>query len=121
MSDQSITDPFISITQVAPGTCRLMLQGEIDYYAAPILTQRFHELVDDEHVNCIISLERVSYIDTSGLGFLLSVLQNCKQRGGRVVLLSTQPTINRLMFRTNLDRVFELVESEAEALSRLSV
>ena len=57
----------------------LDIQGEIDLYNAPEIKDTIQKLIEAQKYNIIINLEKVSYIDSSGIGALISSLSNLKK------------------------------------------
>ena len=54
----------------------LDISGEIDLYNAPEIKDIINKLIEEKKYNVIINLEKVSYIDSSGIGALISSLSN---------------------------------------------
>ncbi len=63
----------------------------------------------------IIDMREVSFVDSSGLGALVSVLKHVA-RGGRLVLCSLQKAVDDLMELTRLHRIFDIAEDVEGAL-----
>lgn len=64
----------------------------------------------------IIDLAQVRFIDSSGLGALLSGYKNAGLRSGSFVLAGLQPRVQSMFELTRLHRVFEIYASLQEAL-----
>ena len=65
----------MEITQRENGGIVIMdIQGEIDLYNAPEIKDNIQKLIEAQKYNIIINLEKVSYIDSSGIGALISSL-----------------------------------------------
>ena len=65
----------------------------------------------------ILHLEGVSYVDSSGIGELVSRYTTTKNMGGQLKLLRLPKKIKDLLMLTKLLTVFDVYESEAEALN----
>jgi len=65
----------------------------------------------------IVNLARVSFMDSSGLGELISVYTAMQWVRGRIKLLNLSNRLNQLMIITKLTTVFETFDSEAAAIS----
>ena len=83
------------------------------------LRQLAWELIQEGERNLIINLANVSYLDNSGLGQLCWIYTVARNRGGDMKLLRPTPRIRKLLNVTKLDTVFELFESESEAIRSL--
>jgi anti-anti-sigma factor len=58
------------------------LGGEIDVYTSPKVKDAITELIDQGHYNLVINLEKVRYIDSTGLGVLIGGLKRVREHGG---------------------------------------
>ncbi|HEX2572760.1 MAG TPA: STAS domain-containing protein [Polyangia bacterium] len=63
----------------------------------------------------ILSLERVRFIDSSGLGTLVSLLKNLAA-GGRLHLVDVHDDVQVLLRITRLDRIFPVFSTVEDAL-----
>ena len=64
----------------------------------------------------LVNLEKVSYIDSSGLGELITSHTSLRNRGGAVKLLKPSKRIQDLLRMTKLLHVFEIFDDEAAAV-----
>ncbi|MEB3281909.1 MAG: STAS domain-containing protein [Lyngbya sp.] len=63
----------------------------------------------------IIDLAEVEFIDSSGLGALVTALKSARKQGCRLVLCHPSATVKLILEITQLDRVFEVFD-ELEAI-----
>jgi len=56
----------------------------------------------------ILDLEMVQFIDSTGLGMLVSILKEARKAGGSVRLINPNREVMRLLQITGLERVFEI-------------
>ncbi|MDE2663912.1 MAG: STAS domain-containing protein [Gemmatimonadota bacterium] len=64
----------------------------------------------------VIDFSEADYIDSSGLGVLVSLSKHIRDAGGRLTLTGLNEDLERLFALTRLDSLFEIVESRAAAL-----
>jgi len=64
----------------------------------------------------ILNFEEISYIDSSGVGALLSAFTSVANAGGKMKLLHLTTRIRELLTITKLLTVFEAYDNESEAL-----
>lgn len=95
----------------------LEVGGEIDVYTAPKLRERITELVDQGNLDIIIDLEKVEFMDSTGLGVLVGGLKKIRTKGGSLSLVCTQERLLKIFRITGLGKVFAIHASQAEALS----
>ena len=83
--------------------------------------QEFHDairaLVEKGRKNIVINLENVSSIDSSGLGELVAGYVAVTRSGGQINLLHLSKRVHELMFMTKLLTVFDVYDSESEAVN----
>jgi anti-sigma B factor antagonist len=82
------------------------LEGELDAYTAPRLVACFDDLVAQGVRHLAVDLSGVSFVDSTGLGVLVSAYNRAEQRDGTVVLVAPDPRVSRVLEMTSLDRVF---------------
>jgi anti-sigma B factor antagonist len=96
------------------------LGGEIDVYTSPKVKDAITELIDQGHYNLVINLEKVRYIDSTGLGVLIGGLKRVREHGGTVNLVCTNPQIKKIFDITGLVKIFGIFDDEAGAKKALA-
>jgi anti-sigma B factor antagonist len=74
------------------------------------------DLVAQGNKKIILNLGEVSYIDSSGIGELVSAFTTVTNHGGRFKLLSLTKRVQDLLQITKLYTVFEVFDDEAAAV-----
>jgi len=95
--------------------CAVFLDGEIDVYTAPRLKEELVSVVESGCPNVIVDMEKVGFIDSSGLGVLVSALRRARERDGVVRIVCTRDNILKIFRITGLDKVFPIFSDMAEA------
>ena len=85
------------------------------------LTEKVIRLLFENHKNIILNFEEVSQVDTSGLSALVSVSLAVERGGGKIKLLNLPPRIHDLLILTRLITLFEVVDSEPDAVRAFSL
>ena len=98
-----------------PGQCEFTLRGEVDVYSSPKLKEQLVESIDEGCANLIVDLDGVAFIDSSGLGVLVSVLRRARERDGAVRIVCTRENVLKIFRITGLDKVFPIFSDAAEA------
>ena len=91
--------------------------GEIDVYTAPKLREAITSLVDEGQRDLIIDLEKVEFMDSTGLGVLVGGLKRVRTHEGSLELVCTQERLLKIFRITGLGKVFAIHSSQAEALA----
>jgi len=68
---------------------------------------------------CLVDLRDVTYLDSSGVGLLVALFRHVTRRGGQFKLLAPSPAARRVLGITQLTRVFDIFDDEADALLNL--
>jgi len=94
------------------------LEERLDARVATDFKERMAELIASGNTKIVLDLSRVEFIDSSGLGAIVSSL---KRMGGRgdLVVCGLQETTMTLFRLTRMDRVFQVFDSEQQAVSAL--
>jgi len=96
------------------------LGGEVDLYTAPELKQELHRLVAEGATRIVIDMTDTTFIDSTTLGVLLSVVKRVRPEGGAVVLICPDRNVRRIFEITLLDRVFAIVDTRDEAFAEFA-
>lgn len=93
------------------------VDGDVDMASSPRLRDAVLELVGERtETKIVLNLERVDYIDSSGIASLVEALQQARKRKMRLILAGLQEGPRHVLQLTRLLDVFEVHASEAEAL-----
>jgi anti-sigma B factor antagonist len=93
------------------------IYGELDVATAPSLREKLIGLVCDGSNQLILDLEGVDFLDSTGLGVIVSALKRARTQGGDLRLVCTQARIRRLFEITGLDKAVPLLPSLDAAVS----
>ena len=79
-------------------------------------TQRMIEEVDKlqegKALLCAVDLSNVRFMDSSGMGILVSLLTKFRNRGGELVLIKPSSHIRKLLIVTKLNAIFTIAEND---------
>lgn len=81
-----------------------------------ILREALRSLLQSNHTRVLLNLSDVTYIDSSGLGELVSGFTNFSKQGGKLKLLNLTKKVHDLLSITKLLTVFEVFDDEAKAI-----
>jgi anti-sigma B factor antagonist len=81
-----------------------------------VLRNKFQELLEGGAKNILLNLEKVSYMDSAGIGELVACYKRAKEKDGTVKLLNPSGKVYDLLQLTKLEEVFETYKDEKEAL-----
>ena len=107
----------VSPRRVNESTQALDLDGEVDVYTAPVLRQEIVNQVDAGVKHLLINLEKVGYLDSTGLGILIGGVKRLKEQDGWLRLVGPGPRITRIFEITGLNKIFDVYATEQDALA----
>lgn len=107
------------VVQSRPEGQRLVVdvEGEVDMFTAPKLREHLVQVVDAGHYDLVVDLERVSFMDSTGLGTLVGGLKRVKEHDGALALVCSNRPVLRVLAITGLNNVFPIYESLERALA----
>ena len=93
----------------------VVVGGEIDVYTAPKLREQLIDLVNKGKFHLLVDMEKVEFLDSTGLGVLVGGLKRVRAHDGSLELVCTQERILKIFRITGLTKVFGIHDSIAEA------
>jgi anti-sigma B factor antagonist len=91
--------------------------GELDVATSPELRERLIELVNDGRARLVLALDGIDFLDSTGLGTIVSVLKRARTHGGDLRLVCTETRITRLFEITGLDKAVPLLPTVDAAIA----
>ena len=83
--------------------------------------EKFHSeiksLINDGYVDIVLNMSKVTWINSTGLGILVSAFHTLKKNGGVMKICAVSPRIDNILNVTQLKLVFETFETEQDALA----
>ena len=82
------------------------------------------ELVNDqlnEGINkCAIDISEVRFINSSGIGVLITILTKLRNKDGEVILIKPSEQVKKLLIITKLNSIFQIVDEQETAINQLN-
>jgi anti-sigma B factor antagonist len=97
----------------------LDLSGDIDSFTCAKLRRAITELLRNGDCRVVISMAKVRYIDSSGLGTLVGGLSRAREKNGDLAISGANPQIRKVLNITGLSKVFNVFEDDSEAARSL--
>ncbi|MDY6849306.1 MAG: STAS domain-containing protein [Geoalkalibacter sp.] len=95
----------------------LVKEERLDAHNSGELKNQMLSLFEEGKNHIVIDLQEVRFIDSSGLGALVSGFKNASARNGNLKLCGLQPQVKSMFELTRLHRVFEIFSGIDEALA----
>ena len=104
-------------TRIVDHVAILDLSGRITLGEGSVqLRDAIRDLVAQGQKNILLNLSEVNYIDSSGIGELVSAFTSVKNQGGQLKLLNLTKKVHDLLQITKLYTVFDVRDDEAHAV-----
>ncbi|CAN5546795.1 hypothetical protein BH23BAC1_BH23BAC1_36190 [soil metagenome] len=84
------------------------------------LMNLIEESLNNDIILCAIDISELKFINSSGIGLLISILTRFRNRSGEVFLIKPSEQVKKLLIITKLYAIFNIAESKSEALEKLS-
>ena len=109
-------DVDLSVSSSEQGAVTIVhVAGEIDVYTAPLLREVLDKQVAAGRTDLVVDLEKVTFMDSTGLGVLVRRLKLVRGQNGTLRIVSGQERILKVFKITGLDKVFHIYPSVGDA------
>ena len=106
--------------EIVNGVLVLRLSGDlIGENHGPELISIINDVINADVIFCAIDIHEVRYINSSGIGVLITILTKFRNKGGEVVLVKPSESVEKLLIITKLSSIFTIVEDLDNALQEL--
>ena len=99
-------------------TIIIMISGEIDHHTAKeIRRQTENALLEMRGKNIIFGFEKVTFMDSSGIGMLIGRYKQLHVVGGRIAVACANDTIQELIQLSGISKLIPIYDSIEKCLS----
>tara|TARA_A100001011_G_C13993193_1_gene708120 strand:+ start:313 stop:648 length:336 start_codon:yes stop_codon:yes gene_type:complete len=93
----------------------IRIQGEIDIYTCPKLNEKLNEFIANGTNNFTLDMQKVQYIDSTGLGIIAHAARNIHDKEGQITIICNQPQIRKIFEISGLqNKNVTLIDEEKE-------
>lgn len=96
-----------------------VLEARLATNAAQDFGEQLNHLIGLGHNRVVLNLQRVRFIDSSGLGIIVMV-QRRLTNGGEIAIVSDQEAVLNVLKLTRMNKIFRIFPDEASAVAALS-
>jgi anti-sigma B factor antagonist len=94
----------------------LKLRGDIDYFNVSELKNAIFKLINNNVRSIILDLKDVDYMDSSGIGLIVTAFKVMHTYNGTIALLHVHDDILALLKLATVDVILKIYEDEAELI-----
>ncbi len=73
----------------------------------------------DHVLKCVIDISELRYINSSGIGVLITILTKFRNKEGELYLVNPSESVQKLLIITKLNAIFNVSDSTEEAIQAL--
>ncbi len=95
----------------------LSIIGRLDLGSGNKLKEQIREILDSQKTAIHINLKDVEFVNSSGLGALVSIMKEIRLHRGRLTLSDMADYVREIFDITQLSHIFEIYPTEEEALN----
>jgi anti-sigma B factor antagonist len=101
--------------EVKSGKLILKLSGDLigEDNGAAVVEVVNHQLQQGV-LTCIVDISELRYINSSGIGVLITILTKFRNKGGEVYLMKPSESVQKLLVITKLNAIFQVIQSQSE-------
>lgn len=92
------------------------LIGEDNGFA---LLELVNDTISQNIFKCIIDISELRYINSSGIGVLITVLTKFRNKGGELYLVNPSESVKKLLIITKLNAIFSVADTKESATEKL--
>lgn len=101
------------------GVYVLDLAGRMDINASDSINKHIDEIIEKNGKLILLNFSQIDFVSSPGLVILVSILKKIRKQQGKIVLCNLQSYVREVFEVTQLTKVFEVYDSEDEALTKL--
>ena len=100
------------------GVTVLTVGGELDVAAAPVFSEKLNDVIRLTAGDIVVDLQRVSFVDSTGLAVLLNALRRLTRARRRLGVVIGSGAVKRAFEVTRLHWTFDVFDDVEAALAR---
>lgn len=94
------------------------IDGELDMLAADQIREDIDKKIDDSETrNLILNLEKVTFIDSSGLGMILGRYKKLKSKNGRMYIVGARPQVEKILYFSGINKLITVYRNEQDIIN----
>ena len=97
------------------------LQGYLDAHTAAVLENHLMELINLGDVQIVVNFRDLQYISSAGLGVFMAYIEDVRDKNGDIKLCAMSPKVYNVFDLLGFPVLYDITESEQEALDKFNV
>lgn len=96
----------------------LKCEGSLDADNVAAFKKTAYDLLDKGSLKFVLDATSIDFVDSMGLGVLISMLRRVKQKDGDIKIAALAPDVKTIFEITKLYRLFDVCDTPKEAISK---
>jgi anti-sigma B factor antagonist len=92
------------------------LQGRLDLTSSNLLKDASREFYSKDNCKLVLNMDKVDFINSSGLGALVSILKEVRDHKGKLKISNLADFLKEIFDITQLSSIFDICEDESHAV-----
>lgn len=105
---------YIMIIERNNDTVYIEPEGEISFSTVPAIKREIDNFLRQEDKKVVLNLSKIEFVDSKGLGLIISIFKRMKQLGGELIVEYPQLGVQKLIEMTRLDQMFQVIKTPEE-------
>ncbi len=94
-------------------TLVVRVKGELDMLVADKIRQEIDSVIENKGINkLIINLEKVTFIDSSGLGLIIGRYKKITARNGKMYLVGASSSVQKILTFSGINKLVPMYDTE---------
>lgn len=99
-------------------TLFVRIEGEIDMLVAEQLRKAIDRKLETKKIiNLVINLERVTFIDSSGLGVIIGRYKKIADLHGKMFIVGARPSVSKILMFSGINKLVPMCQNEQEIIN----
>ena len=110
----NLTDELLTVVRT-DDTLKFIICGDIDHHTAKIIKKQIDSEIFVHRPNAVLlDLERVDFMDSSGLGLILGRYQLATKLGVAFALYEPTPSVVKLLKLSGCDKIINIIQKRSK-------
>ena len=106
---------MVTWTFLGKAQAHIIVEGRLDAHSSPKLRSALKEIEEKGHVLIYLEMNKVDFMDSSGLAAIVSALKTARSRGGDLCLIKPSTAVSTVLQYTLLDKIIPIVDDIEDA------
>ncbi|HEX3011287.1 MAG TPA: anti-sigma F factor antagonist [Syntrophomonadaceae bacterium] len=99
-------------------TLVVRIKGELDMLVTDKLRREIDHKLDTKEIDTLImNLDKVTFIDSSGLGVIIGRYKKINANNGHMYIVGARPSVEKILFFSGINKLIPMFNSEQDIIN----